>query len=130
MLELVWPARLTIKHIACFKVYVLAGRVRDIPKSCDACLPMSQPHAGYDADGVVLKIDALALHKQLGDVGGDPRWAVAWKFPANEAAAKLLDITLAVGRTGQVSHLSNCKCAAAAAAAVAAAAAAQLHMHW
>lgn len=53
---------------------------------------------GYEVDGSVLKIDDLVIRKALGSIGGDPRWAVAWKFPAQEAVAKLLGIEMSLGR--------------------------------
>jgi DNA ligase (NAD+) len=54
----------------------------------------------YEIDGVVIKVDDLALQAKLGSSGKDPRWAVAYKFRAREARTKLLDITVSVGRTG------------------------------
>jgi DNA ligase (NAD+) len=55
----------------------------------------------FDADGVVVKIDRLALHEDLGVVGGrEPRWAVARKFAPEVAITRLLDIQVNVGRTG------------------------------
>jgi DNA ligase (NAD+) len=54
----------------------------------------------YEADGVVIKINQLNLHVELGDVGREPRWAIAYKFPATQATTKLLDIGISVGRTG------------------------------
>jgi len=54
----------------------------------------------YEIDGVVVKVDHLALQEQLGVAGRDPRWAIAYKFKAREARTKLLDITITVGRTG------------------------------
>lgn len=56
----------------------------------------------YEADGVVVKIDSFAQQEQLGVVGRDPRWAIAYKFPAREATSKLLDIVVNVGRTGVI----------------------------
>lgn len=54
----------------------------------------------YEADGLVVKVDDFALQERLGYVGKDPRWAVAYKYPSEEAVTRLLDIKVNVGRTG------------------------------
>jgi len=54
----------------------------------------------YEADGVVIKINNMDLQNELGDVGREPRWAIAYKPPAVQAHTKLLDIGINVGRTG------------------------------
>ena len=56
----------------------------------------------YEADGVVIKVDSFAQQRELGVVGRDPRWAIAYKFPARETTSKLLDISITVGRTGVI----------------------------
>jgi DNA ligase (NAD+) len=54
----------------------------------------------YEVDGIVFKINSFAVQKRLGISGREPRWAIAWKFPASEAVTQLLDIKVNVGRTG------------------------------
>jgi DNA ligase (NAD+) len=56
----------------------------------------------YEADGIVIKVDSFAQQRELGVVGRDPRWAIAYKFPARETTSRLLDISIAVGRTGVI----------------------------
>jgi len=54
----------------------------------------------YEIDGIVIKVDDLGLQRQLGAVGREPRWAIAYKFPPTQATTKLLKIDVNVGRTG------------------------------
>ncbi len=54
----------------------------------------------YDIDGVVVKIDELSQRKLLGEGTNTPKWAAAYKFPPEQKQTKLLDVTVAVGRTG------------------------------
>ncbi len=54
----------------------------------------------YEADGVVVKVDQISLQEQLGNVGHEPRWAVAYKFPAIQGTTVLKEIRVSVGRTG------------------------------
>jgi DNA ligase (NAD+) len=54
----------------------------------------------YEADGIVVKVNQLELQERLGNVGHEPRWAIAYKFPAIESTTRLIDIGISVGRTG------------------------------
>jgi DNA ligase (NAD+) len=56
----------------------------------------------YEIDGVVIKINDLVQQQELGSVGRDPRWAIAFKYPPIQVATKLLDIRVNIGRTGSV----------------------------
>jgi len=60
----------------------------------------------YEADGVVIKINQVDLQNELGDVGREPRWAIAYKPPAVQAVTKLLDIDISVGRTGTMNPIA------------------------
>lgn len=55
----------------------------------------------HEIDGVVIKVDELALHDELGETSRAPRWAIAYKYPPEEVHTRLLDIIVSVGRTGR-----------------------------
>ena len=56
----------------------------------------------YDIDGIVIKVDDMALYDKLGYTAKTPRWAIAYKFPPEEVVTKLEDIIFTVGRTGKI----------------------------
>ena len=61
-----------------------------------------RPHLPYEIDGIVIKVDSLEQQSELGTTAKSPRWAIAYKFPAEEVVTTLLDIELNVGRTGVI----------------------------
>ncbi|KOO41221.1 NAD-dependent DNA ligase LigA [Priestia koreensis] len=61
-----------------------------------------RPDLAYEIDGIVIKVDSFDQQDELGTTAKSPRWAIAYKFPAEEVVTKLLDIELNVGRTGVI----------------------------
>jgi DNA ligase (NAD+) len=61
----------------------------------------------HEIDGVVVKVDSMALQRQLGSTSRAPRWAIAYKYPPEEVTTKLLDISVNVGRTGRVTPFAR-----------------------
>ncbi|MGJ9458372.1 NAD-dependent DNA ligase LigA [Oceanobacillus sp. CF4.6] len=61
-----------------------------------------RPNLSYEIDGIVVKVDDLNQQEELGYTAKSPRWAIAYKFPAEEAITQLRDIELSIGRTGVI----------------------------
>ncbi|MDF2855073.1 MAG: ligA [Neobacillus sp.] len=61
-----------------------------------------RPNLPYEIDGIVIKVDSYEQQSELGTTAKSPRWAIAYKFPAEEVVTTLLDIELSVGRTGVI----------------------------
>ena len=62
----------------------------------------NRPNLPYPIDGIVIKVNSIELQRKLGSTAKYPRWAIAYKFPAEEVVTKLDDIICTVGRTGQI----------------------------
>ena len=60
----------------------------------------------YEIDGIVIKVNEFALQEKLGELSRSPRWAIAWKFPAQQEHTKIKDIIISVGRTGALTPVA------------------------
>jgi len=65
-------------------------------------LVKTRENSPYEADGMVVKINSISLQQELGTVAHEPRWAIAYKFPAIQGTTRLIDIGINVGRTGSL----------------------------
>ncbi|MFA7250310.1 MAG: NAD-dependent DNA ligase LigA [Dehalococcoidia bacterium] len=75
------------------------GSIEEVARFCERWVERRDA-LDYEIDGVVVKVDDFALQRALGVVGREPRWAIAWKFPAEQAVTRLRTIAVSVGRTG------------------------------
>ncbi|MGD0719498.1 MAG: NAD-dependent DNA ligase LigA [Roseiarcus sp.] len=108
------PADSQLGMIAAFKRFGLP--VNPLTKLCGSAQEMiaqfraieaQRATLGYDIDGVVYKVNALALQERLGFVSRSPRWAVAHKFPAEQATTIVDAIEINVGRTGALTPIAR-----------------------
>jgi DNA ligase (NAD+) len=104
----VWPpatqsAALGLLRDAGLPVSPDARAVRGVRAAFDRCheLESHRHDLPYEIDGVVVKLDDLALHDRLGATSRAPRWAIAFKFPPEDRTTRLLDIMVSIGRTGR-----------------------------
>ena len=109
-----WPAATqtgTLAQLAKagFPVSPDARQIKGMAAVVDRCRELAEErHAlAYEIDGVVVKVDELALHQVLGATSRAPRWAVAFKFPPEERTTRLLDILVSIGRTGRATPFAR-----------------------
>ena len=105
------------KHTDALKVLSDAGfRVNSKNKICQGLDEVrafiehwktERTRVDYATDGVVVKVNSVALQNELGFVGRNPRWACAFKYPPEEQITKVLGITVNVGRTGAITPLAH-----------------------
>ncbi len=98
-----WEALQWMRDLG-FRVNPHISRASDIEEVLERCAEWERrrEELDYDIDGVVIKIDSLALQQELGAVGREPRWAIAYKFPPTQGITRLLKIGVNVGRTGSL----------------------------
>ena len=91
------------------------NNLNKLSTSIDECLnyfrdiESSRDSIPFEIDGVVFKVNALSLQKQLGEIARSPRWAIAHKFPAEEASTEIENIEFQVGRTGILTPVAKLK---------------------
>lgn len=84
----------------------VCSTIADVKKYCDEWM-VKRASLPYDIDGIVIKVDAIAQQQELGAVAKSPRWAIAYKFPAQQMETVLKQITLQVGRVGTVTPVAE-----------------------
>ncbi len=94
-----------------FRVNPHRGRVHTVEEMLKFIHQAEQKRAtlGYNIDGVVLKVDAQATQQRLGYTGRAPRWALAYKFTAEQAVTQMYDIMITVGRSGKLTPTAMLK---------------------
>ncbi|MEB3330809.1 MAG: NAD-dependent DNA ligase LigA, partial [Candidatus Sericytochromatia bacterium] len=89
----VWPERAVVADLA--EAWAYCERLGE-----------RRPTLPFEIDGVVIKVDALRDQAELGAIGREPRWALAFKYPPTQATTRLLEIQVSVGRTGTLNPVA------------------------
>lgn len=91
-----------------FRTNPSSKRCKEIGQAIRYCerLEAERDELGYDADGVVIKVDSLDQQRRLGSTTHHPRWAIAFKFAARQATTKVLKIEVQVGKTGALTPVA------------------------
>ena len=85
----------------------VAGEDFEALYACYDALQAQRARLGFSIDGVVVKVNRLDWQARLGFVSRSPRWAIAWKFPPEQAQTQVRTITVQVGRTGKITPVAN-----------------------
>ena len=80
--------------------------IQDVIRACEA-LETQRHELDYDADGVVVKVNDFALQTEFGATAHHPRWAIAFKFAAQQAITQVVDMSISVGRTGALTPTAD-----------------------
>jgi len=88
------------------QLHAICHNLEEISAFADKVLKQ-RPKLPFDIDGIVIKLDSLKEEKRLGNTGKSPRWAVAYKFAAEQATTRIEDITVQVGRTGTLTPVAE-----------------------
>ena len=92
-----------------FPVSPAARRLTGVDAVIERCRELEEHRHDlpYEIDGVVVKVDDLALHQRLGQTSRAPRWAIAFKFAPEELSTRLVDIEVSIGRTGRATPFAR-----------------------
>jgi DNA ligase (NAD+) len=102
-----WDTLLYLKNIG-FKVSEYVELCENIGQAKDYYQKMLKVRDDlpYEIDGIVIKLNDFALQRRLGEISRSPRWAIAWKFPAQQEHTVVKDIIVSVGRTGALTPVA------------------------
>jgi len=102
-----WDTLLYLKKLG-FKLTEHMERCRSVEqiKAYHQRILSRRDNLPYEIDGIVIKVNDLDVQKRMGELSRSPRWAIAWKFPAQQEYTRVLDIIVNVGRTGAITPVA------------------------